>query len=697
MGERRFGGRAVIQGDGQIVGFDSLRLRLAPRQPSHARGRLAFRPDVEGLRAVAIALVVAAHAGIPWLAGGFVGVDVFFVLSGYLITGLLYKETESTGKLRFATFYARRLQRLLPALLLTIACTVIAASLALAPFEQLAQSDAAVAAATWTSNIYFALSKLDYFGPSAESNLFLHTWSLGVEEQFYLLWPVLMLFLLGAWRWQGNRFDDARLRRGLAATVVLCLLLSASLTYTAPQLGFYMVFSRAWQFALGGLVFLSMSRSPGAMPGGLSQIRVACGWAGLVAILASGLLLNAHTPYPGLWALLPSLGTAAVLAGVGGSWQVGRLLALPPLQAIGRVSYAWYLWHWPTLLLGLTLVDGNNPWHVAGLVAISLLLAFASSTWIESPLRHARYLHARPRLVIALGLALMAFAAVGAFAWNHMAQGWARQGEQSRLLQAKSDLSEIYAYGCDEWYQTARVRSCYFGPEDAPHTAVLFGDSVAGQWFPTVATHFQRPGWRLLVLTKSSCPMIDRTFFYARIGRVYTECSRWRRDAILLLRKLKPDVVLLGSSAAYEFTPKEWAEGTSDVLDALDGASSHIGIFLPTPLLPFDGPACLARWQWRVRWLPAPTACTAPAGNAKLDAIRQAIAKGVAGHPTAKTIDMDGYVCPDGRCAALRDGTITYRDKQHITAAFAAELAPALGTALDQAGLDPAGAPPPED
>jgi hypothetical protein len=482
------------------------------------------------------------------------------------------------------------------------------------------------------------------------------------------------------------------LRRGLAATVILCVLLSASLTYTAPQLGFYMVFSRAWQFALGGLVFLSMTRNAEAMPKPLARVRSACGWLGLAAILMSALLLDAQTPYPGLWALMPSLGTASVLAGVDGPRQVARALALPPLQAIGRVSYAWYLWHWPTLLLGLALVDGDNPWHVAGLVGISLLLAFASSTLVESPLRHARYLRARPRLVIVAGLALMACTAFGAFAWNRTAHAWATEGEQLRLLQARSDLSEIYAYGCDEWYQTARVRSCYFGPNDAPHTAVLFGDSVAGQWFPAVATHFQRPGWKLLVLTKSSCPMVDRSFFYKRIGRVYVECDRWRHDAIMLLRQLKPDIVLLGSSSSYEFTPKEWMEGTSDILDALDGVTRHIGIFQPTPLLPFDGPACLARRQWRARWLPVSESCVVSADNAKLDAIRHAIANGTANHPMARTIDMDAYVCPGGRCTALRDGTITYRDKQHITASFAAELAPALGIALRQAGLDPAAA-----
>lgn len=677
--------------------LDSLRNGLAPRTPGGVQRRLPFRPDVEGLRAVAIVLVVAAHAGVPWLAGGFVGVDVFFVLSGYLITGLLFSEMQSSGRVRFATFYARRLQRLLPALLLTIACTAIAAAFVLAPFEQLAQTDAAAAAATWTSNLYFALARLDYFGPSAESNLFLHTWSLGVEEQFYLLWPMLLLFLYGAWRWQERRGDSTRLRRGLTATMVLCLLLSVSLTYTSPQLGFYMVFSRAWQFALGGLVALSLARTAHGVPRTLGAREFAMGWLGFAAVLAAALLLDARTPYPGFWALLPALGTAAVLAGGSGRWRVNRALALPPMQAIGRVSYAWYLWHWPTLILGRTLVDGSNPWHVAGLVAISLLLAFASSALIESPIRHARYLRARPWLVIGAGLALMACTAIGAQAWHRAARDWANQRAQSQLLEASSDLSEIYAYGCDEWYQSARVRPCVFGPEDATHTAVLFGDSVAGQWFPAVALLYQRPGWKVLVLTKSSCPMVDRDFFYSRIGRVYVECSRWRHDAINLLRELKPDIVLLGSSAANHFSSQDWTEGTRSVLDALEGATPNVGILLPTPLLPFEGPACLARAQWRSRWMHAAGSCTAPVDDASLDSIRQAMARAVTSHPTMKTIDLNPYVCPDGICAALRDGIVVYRDQQHITATFSARLAPALGTALRDAGLDRDGASPSEN
>lgn len=218
--------------------------------------RIEYRGDIEGLRAVAILLVVAAHAGVPWLEGGYVGVDVFFVLSGYLITALLVQEVQATGGVRLLDFYARRLRRLLPALMLMVVCTICMAAALLAPFEQLEQTATAGAASIWLSNVYFAFLKLDYFGPAADTNLFLHTWSLGVEEQFYVFWPTWLMFLLGTWRWQGVKQDFRRLRHGMAVTAGLCLILSIFLTVTQPSWAFYLMPSRAWQFALGALALL---------------------------------------------------------------------------------------------------------------------------------------------------------------------------------------------------------------------------------------------------------------------------------------------------------------------------------------------------------------------------------------------------------------------------------------------------------
>jgi len=256
--------------------------------------RLGYRGDIEGLRAVAILLVVAAHAKFKWLSGGFVGVDVFYVLSGYLITGLLVQEIQTTEGLRFANFYARRLRRLLPALLLMLAVVCIVGRLLLAAGDQPEQASAAGSAALWLSNFHFAFSRMDYFAPGTETNLFLHTWSLGVEEQFYLLWPLLLVLAMGAWDGAKAPPSTRRLRWVMIAAFVFSFILSFYWTSAAPQLAFYMMPSRAWQFALGALVFLQFGApdySPDAvklMPAWLLHLG---GWLGLGLIFSAALFI----------------------------------------------------------------------------------------------------------------------------------------------------------------------------------------------------------------------------------------------------------------------------------------------------------------------------------------------------------------------------------------------------------------------
>ena len=359
--------------------------------------RLRYRGDIEGLRAVAILLVVAAHAGVPWLAGGFVGVDVFFVLSGYLITGVLLGELGKTGHLQFANFYARRFRRLLPALLVMLAGAGAVAVIALPPSAQGDQAMAAATASAWLSNIHFAMAKLDYFSPGAAGNLFLHTWSLGVEEQFYLVWPALILWSFHRWA-KGNSTPRDKIRR-LKVTMIVITTVSLAgcvvLTYSSPQIAFYTMPLRAWQFGIGALVWLYFGdpteneRSDGAS--GLSAS--AChwlGWSGLGAVLLAALWFDVNSSYPGWRSMLPTFGAAAIIAAGARSATTGipRALSSKPLQAIGRVSYSWYLWHWPVLLLGGVLLSTGGPVFRAALVAASFLLAVASYRWIESPIRH---------------------------------------------------------------------------------------------------------------------------------------------------------------------------------------------------------------------------------------------------------------------------------------------------------------------
>lgn len=650
--------------------------------------RLGYRGDIEGLRAIAILLVVAAHANVPWLAGGFVGVDVFFVLSGYLITGLLLQEIAKTGRLQFANFYARRLRRLLPALLLMLLCTCLFAAVALAPGEQGGQAVAAATASAWFSNIHFAFAKLDYFSPSAASNLFLHTWSLGVEEQFYLAWPALMLLAFGAWRSTGNHVR--RLKVTMLAIAILSLLCCIALTRTAPQMAFYMMPLRAWQFAAGAMVWLyfnpPMDHDTDRQTQRKTTITTRCiGWLGFGLIIAAALWFDANMAYPGWRSLLPTIGAAMIIAvGVrepnkGISW----VLSWRPLQAVGRVSYSWYLWHWPVLLLGGALVATEGPAYRAGLVVLSLLLAIVSYRWIESPIRHQARWIVRPGVTVMAAIALMMTANVLCIVWFNATSAWANSPAQQRYAQAHVDAPIIYAMPCDDWYHSDEVRFCVFGQNDAKHTVVLMGDSIGAQWFPAVAEVFNRPNWRLLVLTKSSCPMVDEPIFYPRIGRDYVECSNWRRNASQQVAALRPDIVILGSVQTANFDRTQWIEGTSRLLKVISGSAGHVYILRGTPHLPFDGPNCLSSKSW-LPWLHLRrSTCQAPAFSKSDNDVYQWLREASSRFDNVSMLDLNDAICPGGQCHAEQDGKVVFRDSQHMTATFAKSLGKELGQRLN--------------
>jgi peptidoglycan/LPS O-acetylase OafA/YrhL len=645
--------------------------------------RLGYRGDIEGLRAVAILLVVVAHAKVKWLAGGFIGVDVFYVLSGYLITGLLVQEIRTTGKLRFADFYARRLRRLLPAMLLMIAIACVLGRLLLAPGEQPAQASAAAAATFWLSNFHFAFARMDYFAPDSASNLFLHTWSLGVEEQFYLVWPMLLALAMGTWGIAKQPPNARRLGWTMLLIAILSFALSSYWTYVEPQLAFYMMPSRAWQFALGALVFLGFG-APAFQPNTeiaarQNLLRVA-GWIGLVMIIVAAPLLDDHVPYPGFWAILPSAGAALVLAS-GGHDAIGgvdRLLSLRPMQSVGRVSYAWYLWHWPVLLLGAAVLDMDKPWNRLMLVLTSLAIAAISYYFFERPIRQKRALVARPRVAVLAALALMVIAGSFALRWQHASAARMESAEQLPYQLARVDAPIIYGMDCDDWYHSSDVHICGFGDAAAKHTAVAMGDSVGLQWFPAYARVFDRPGWRLMVITKSSCPMVDVPIFYPRIGREYTECSRWRDQALGAVASLRPDIVILGSTFTYAYTQTQWEQGTERVLQALSGNAGRIYLMRSTPTLPFDGPSCLAPRSWLYRKLAGAEHCTGAARTDQSDSVFHSLEQAATHFPNVQVVDMTDAICPQGICHAGSDGRIVFRDKQHLTASFAASLAPTL-------------------
>jgi peptidoglycan/LPS O-acetylase OafA/YrhL len=353
----------------------------------------AFRPDIEGLRGVAVLLVVLFHAGLP-VGGGFVGVDVFFVISGFLITGLLLREHRRTGRVSLSRFYARRIRRLLPAAAVVILVTLPAAFFVIGPLDRPGVMADGASAALSVANVRFALAEGDYFTSITQPSPFLHFWSLSVEEQFYLVWPAL-LFLVAR---------GGRIRVPLVLFVVLAGSFAASLylTQTSIAWAFYSLPTRAWQLAIGGLLAVAAARIDRlpALP------VVVAGWIAAAGLVGSALLISSEMPYPGIVVIAPTL--AAVLLIAAGERRLGPgvLLALPPLRALGRISYSLYLWHWPILMLPAIALGSALALEARLLLAL-VAVAVAALSWrfIEEPFRRGRFSATAPRRVIGVGLA----------------------------------------------------------------------------------------------------------------------------------------------------------------------------------------------------------------------------------------------------------------------------------------------------
>ena len=390
-----------------------------PVTADQAPARDRFRPDLEGLRALAVVLVLLYHAEIPGFGGGFVGVDVFFVLSGFLITGLIVREIGQTGRVSLPAFYARRARRLVPAALLVIAVTMLASVFLLPPLRVPDVAGDAAASALYVSNIRFALQATDYLQADVAPSPLLHYWSLGVEEHFYLVWPALLAITAGL----------ARGRTRLIALVIAVvagasLALSIVLTDAAAPWAFFSLPTRAWELGLGAIVAVTavhLARAPARLSAGAAA-------AGVGLIVAAGIVIGQDTPYPGLAALLPTIGAALVIAaGTGGTVSAtARLLGRRPVRFMGRISYSLYLWHWPILVLPAAALGTALPMPARiGLALLAIPIAAASQRWVEEPIHRGRLLERfggrRPSRslalagVLSLAVALVSVGAGAAF------------------------------------------------------------------------------------------------------------------------------------------------------------------------------------------------------------------------------------------------------------------------------------------
>jgi peptidoglycan/LPS O-acetylase OafA/YrhL len=646
---------------------------------------MPFRPDIDGLRAVAVVLVVAFHCGISAAGSGFVGVDIFFVLSGYLITSILVVEQRATGHIDFAAFYARRVRRLLPASALMLLVTLALCAAVMAPGELHSAAVAGRFTSLYLANYLFAHNAQDYFSPDVKGNPLLHMWSLAVEEQFYLFWPLLIL----AGGKLALRAPTSRaaitwiLAVVTAVSLTLCLIVSSRATVVA----FYSLPTRAWEFGLGGLASLLALDGRGASRR-LWQVVGVVGFAGL---LLSGAMIPIQGNFPGWLALFPVISTVLVLVAAQAepSNSIARLLATRPFQWVGTLSYSWYLWHWPFLVLYAVVAAEVS---VAGRMSAALLaLAVAAATyrWVENPIRFHPALarSGSPLRSLVLGLVLLL---VG-FGFATLTRAYAGHLEQVPQLraytEAEADIADMPRQSCVSLPGSTEPVTCEFGARDSATAVILFGDSHAIQWFDALESIADQQHFRLITLVKSGCSAADLTPPLP-IASFRAECEPWRRKAFDRIASLKPSLIVLSSASGFVDrdtgqpvrSADAWQAATHRTLARLVTAAASIVLLRDTPVPGFDIPECLARNE-RQRGLSART-CDFDLSGAINESARQAESRALAEFPQIAVWDPTSLICPENHCSAVTRTVVTYRDDDHLTGRFARTLAPALWSAL---------------
>ncbi len=619
-----------------------------------------YRKDLQGLRGIAILLIIFAHSSLGIFDGGYIGVDVFFVLSGFLITGVLYKEYERNKSIDYINFYSRRLKRLLPALLTMIIIVFIVAFFLLSYKEFKTQTGSAIFSATWLSNIYFSFRSINYFNELETQDLFLHTWSLGVEEQFYLIWPFIAFLL----------FNKSPASKRCFYTLVFCLLallLSIYWTFTSPITAYYLMPSRVWQFSLGSLVFfLTYKKS--------LYIRINPKFLliiGTLMVLGCSWYYSQNLLYPGYWAIIPSIGAGLII--YAGSYidEKENLISNSAFNWIGDYSYALYLWHWPVFLLGFSLGYRGELIPVIILFITTLLLSILSFKFVELPFWKGKLSKFSTKKILTNSLAAMVFVPLMIGVTLKIYQSVNNDDVENKYIDPSFPI--IYSMGCDSPIQNSQVNPCLFGNHSSNRTVVIWGDSILAQWFSLFPIIFPPNEWKIIVYTKSACPLIDEDFFYKHIRKVYQVCADWRNGVIKELESIKPDVLFMGNAATYEFSDAQWTDGSFRTVNSVSKISKHIFIIPGTPSLTFDGPACISKNNSFDK-AELDNKCQSHDRNVPIEKNRMILQMLADKFNNVNLLNLNPLVCPKGTCKALMNDIYVFRDQQHLHDLFVRSL-----------------------
>jgi peptidoglycan/LPS O-acetylase OafA/YrhL len=654
------------------------------------------RGDIQGLRALAVILVLLAHASVPGFAGGFIGVDVFFVISGFLITGLLLGDIAKHGKVRFGHFYARRASRILPAATLVIVVTAIASTMILGVLQARSTMTDSLWAVFFAANIHFAAVGTNYFASPLGTSPLMHYWSLAVEEQFYLVWPaIIALVALVVRAKKSGRVPRLSIGAVLVVISAVSLYLSVDQTANNPTGAYFSTLDRAWELGVGALLAIALPVLTKAHWG----IRSALSWAGVSAIALSVILFNASTPIPGWRALLPVLGSAAILFGGVGSprWSTSAMLSVRPARFVGDISYSLYLWHFPILILGAAYFGRHDSLGVRfALLGGAVALSSLSYHGLENPVRHAKMFVQKtyrafllwPVAVgtvvatVAIATPTVAFAAsTGSIKAVPVAQAVATAvvaGQDAAtvpltttpgLLAAPSDHVDLGA--CDA-YDVPNWHLCNLGDPHGTKTVVAFGNSHSAMWVPAISAAAKADGWKFYPVVREACAYE----VYPDLGGKWGSnniCTKWYDVAKADIKRLHPNVLIIGS---YTNSP-EWAAGERTDINQLGPLVGRVILLSDTTKIPSPAECLLANGATQ-------KSCLWPVSATRAN--DTVIASDIAAATHSEFINVTPWFCDNGLCPSVINGIIPFFDGAHLTPQYSTYLGPAMTTALNLNG-----------
>lgn len=609
--------------------------------------------QIQALRALASLLVVLFHAKLS--PGGFIGVDIFYVISGYLITGLIIKEIDLTQNFAFARFYLRRAKRLLPASISILLATAILSWVFLPATIRANLGKDILAATIYISNYLFAFWENDYQNLNATPSPVIHYWSLAVEEQFYLFWPLIIFAL---WKFGGKR----SVFLGIFFITTLSFIFSIYLTQNAPIWAFYSLPTRAWELGIGALILFI----PPSLIRKRSLLTTIFIWFG-VSLMALGLFaFNESTPFPGYNALLPTLATSLLIAFVA-SWPpiLNDISKLKVVQWLGEISYPFYLWHWPILVIPSSRFGRELAlWERLLLIALTALLADITHRFLEKPIAVREISGSR---ISRYSLAATCAGIITAGGILATSQGDITLPNGSSVsIAAVMTKPVIYDDECHANYGDSKLSECLYGDKGSDRNIVLYGDSHAAQWFPALNEIAKNQGFALTSLTKSACPATQVLRIESGAFK-NADCVSWRKTAIARIRELKPEAVLISGFQHFNYPKSEtsrdawWFAGQRAAFQDLLGSSPKLIYISDTPHPLRDIPSCLASG--------AGEACD----TAKKSDPR--IAGGFI------KLDPTDWLCQEN-CPAIVNGIVAYRDASHLSVEMSRALAPKLSEFL---------------